>query len=166
MHVFLMRHGEAAPEGIDPARPLSPRGHDDVLAVARHLGTLGCEAAEVLHSSKTRARQTAELLARELASSPPLREVNWLGPMTPPDFAGAELAASAAPLFLVGHLPHLARLASLLLAGEAALDLVRFRPASVIRLDRTAEGWRLAWMLTPELVAPVGATATGKDRRD
>jgi phosphohistidine phosphatase len=154
MHVFLMRHGEATPEGVDPAQPLSARGREEVLAVARHLGALGCEAAEVLHSSKARARQTADTLARYLAPSPSLREVNWLGPMTPPGFAQAELDAATAPLFLVGHLPHLARLASLLLAGEPALELVRFRPASVIRLDRTDGGWRLAWMLTPELVAP------------
>jgi phosphohistidine phosphatase len=154
MHVFLMRHGEATPEGVDPAQPLSARGQADVLTVARHLGALGCEAAEVLHSSKTRAHQTAEALSRHLVPSPSLREVNWLGPMTPPAFAQAELEAASAPLFLVGHLPHLARLASLLLAGEPALELVRFRPASVIRLDRTEGGWRLAWMLTPELVAP------------
>jgi phosphohistidine phosphatase len=154
MHVYLVRHGEAQPEAVDPAQPLCETGRADVLRVARHLAAVGAVPVEILHSSKLRARQTANLLATELGPALGAREVNWLGPLTPPTFAGAELAAAAEPLMLVGHLPFLARLTALLLTGEPTADLIRFQPATIIRLERVTSGWTIGWVLPAELVSP------------
>jgi phosphohistidine phosphatase len=55
---------------------------------------------------------------------------------------------------LVGHLPHLSRLAALLLADTPEREIVTFRNAGVVCLDRQGSRFALRWILTPELVAP------------
>ncbi len=54
---------------------------------------------------------------------------------------------------LVGHLPHLSKLAGLLLTGSPDIEPIKFRMAGVLCLERDVKGkWALLWMLTPELV--------------
>jgi phosphohistidine phosphatase len=61
---------------------------------------------------------------------------------------------AAEPLMLVGHLPHMARLASLLLTGNPNREVVRFRNATIVCLERVEDGWVLLWALGPDLVEP------------
>jgi phosphohistidine phosphatase SixA len=63
MRLYLVQHGDAVPERLDPERPLSASGRREVQAVARLLADTGVRAAHVVHSGKLRAQQTAELLA-------------------------------------------------------------------------------------------------------
>jgi phosphohistidine phosphatase len=57
---------------------------------------------------------------------------------------------------LVGHMPFMARLASVLLAGDAVTLTVSFRPGSVVCLEEgDDEAWDIAWMIRPELIAGV-----------
>ena len=63
MRLYLVQHGEALPKQVDPERPLSERGRSDVARVADFLKGAGIRVTRVAHSGKTRARQTAELLA-------------------------------------------------------------------------------------------------------
>lgn len=63
-----------------------------------------------------------------------------------------ELAARhdrEAVLLLVGHLPHLARLAGLLLTGDAGRTPGRFVNAGVLKIDSTQDGWAVEWYVTP-----------------
>ncbi len=55
---------------------------------------------------------------------------------------------------LVGHLPHLSRLAALLLAESPEPEIVAFRNAGVVCLERQEGRFAVRWILTPELVAP------------
>jgi phosphohistidine phosphatase len=50
---------------------------------------------------------------------------------------------------IVGHLPHLSRLASLLVLGEAEKEVVRFRMGAVVCLARSGESWSIDWTLIP-----------------
>jgi phosphohistidine phosphatase len=51
---------------------------------------------------------------------------------------------------LVGHLPHIGRLASFLVAGNADQELVQFAPATVLGLSYENYHWEILWKLTPE----------------
>ncbi|MBO0893624.1 MAG: hypothetical protein J2O39_04530, partial [Acidimicrobiales bacterium] len=51
-------------------------------------------------------------------------------------------------LLLAGHLPHLARLAGALLAGDADRPVVRFRPGGLVGLERGDAGWAV-WVVLP-----------------
>ena len=55
-------------------------------------------------------------------------------------------------LMLVGHLPHLARLAGWLLSGDADRQPVRFVNAGVVRISPDPHGWAVVWHLPPACV--------------
>ncbi len=154
MEIYLVRHGEAESELVDPTQPLRERGRADVTRMARHAARIKVTVAEIRHSTKLRAKQTAEILAARLDPLRGLRETDDLEPTHDPGRAQEAIEAAAEPLMLVGHLPHLARLASLLLAGDPNTDIVRFRPGAIARLDRAERGWVLDWLLIPEIADP------------
>jgi len=154
MEIFLVRHGEAESELVEPTQPLRERGRADVTRIARHTARIKVAVTEIRHSTKLRAKQTAEIFAAHLEPVHGLRETDDLEPTYDPGKAQDAVESAAEPLMLVGHLPHLARLASLLLVGDPNRDIVRFRPGAVVRLERAERGWVLSWILTPEIADP------------
>lgn len=151
MHVYLVQHGEAKTEAQDAERPLTDRGRDEVRRVACRAALLGLPLAEICHSGKLRAAQTAELMAEHLRPSRGVRAIECLAPTDDPAKVRAELEAAREPLMLVGHLPHLGRLASSLLVGDPQREILRFRNGAVVSLAREEGRWFLRWILTPEL---------------
>lgn len=153
MVLYLVQHGEAKPEAEDPARPLTDRGRQEVTRVARAALRAGVAVAAIAHSGKRRARETAELLATELRPARGVREEPGLAPMDDPAIAQRAVEQATDPVMLVGHLPHLGRLASLLLLGDPAREIVAFRMGGIVCLAREEGRWRVRWVLTPELVS-------------
>lgn len=150
MEFFLVRHGEAQHESLDPRRPLSERGRRDVEAVARAAAAKNIEIAAIFHSDKLRARETAEIFGRVVAPKNGVRQITGLAPEDDPEIARAELESAEGPLMLVGHLPHLARLASLLLVGDSEPPTVDFATATIVCLAWRAGSWKFAWSLSPD----------------
>jgi phosphohistidine phosphatase len=149
--VYLVQHAEAKPEHEDPTRPLTDRGRQEVQQVAWHAARLGLSVPEIHHSGKLRARQTAEILAEFLSPPRGVWEMKGLAPMDDPSEARAKLEAAQEPLMLVGHLPHLSRLASALLVGDQAKEIIQFRMGALVCLSKIETGWVVKWILTPEL---------------
>ena len=154
MKLYLVQHGEALAKEVDPDRPLSERGRADVGRLAGFLERGGVSAARVVHSGKTRAQQTADLLARAMAPGGVSEARTGLGPNDPTDALAAEARAWSDDVVVVGHLPFMGKLAARLVSGRDDLDAVAFRPGGMVCLER-AEGaaWTIAWMLHPELLA-------------
>jgi phosphohistidine phosphatase len=150
LQVYLVQHGEAKAEAEDPARPLTNRGREEVRRVAERAAALGIQVAEVRHSGKLRARQTAEIFTAALSPSQGMREMEGLAPADDPGKARAEIESARDPLMLVGHLPHLSRLASLLLLGDPGREIIRFRNGAIVCLVQVDGRWLLQWTLTPE----------------
>jgi phosphohistidine phosphatase len=160
MTLYLVRHGEAVDESEDPARPLNQHGQEEVAAAARLAGALGLDVARIVHSGKLRARQTAEIWAAALQPRPPIEEYADLQPLAEPRHAAIYVHAARESLMLVGHLPHLGRLLSSLVIGNPGRELIRYPTGAVVALDQAdAGGWRIKWLLTPELARAV-ASAT------
>ena len=149
MEAFLVRHGEARSEHEDPKRPLSDPGREGVEKVARALAAKKIVVAEILRSDKLRAKETAEILARSLLPRAGVREIRGLAPEDDPWLAKAELEEASGPLMLVGHLPHLGRLASLLVTGDPEHQVVDFQPAAVACLSFAGGLWEIRWALSP-----------------
>jgi phosphohistidine phosphatase len=153
MQLYLVQHGEALAEGVDPARPLSASGRADVARMAAFLAAAGVRAGRVMHSGKRRAEQTAEILAAAVAPDTAPAAHAGLSPNDPPDGVAREAAAWSYPIMLVGHLPFMARLASRLVAGGEDAGVVAFQPGSVVCLERTDQHrWTIAWMVRRELL--------------
>ena len=154
MRLYLMQHGKAKSKEEDPSRSLTFEGRAEVERVTAFLARTGsCEGLTVRHSGKTRARETAEALATAFDGAT-VEESDGLGPMDDPDIWVDRLAATNEGAVLVGHVPHLARLASLLLAGDPDRGVVRFANGGVLCLERSEDRqWALVWSVVPELLA-------------
>ena len=150
MTCYLVRHGTAAAGSDDRTRPLTPEGRAEVEATARALVARGAEVAEIRHSGLVRARETAEILGRVLMPARGIRATTGLAPEDDPDVAAAELGLVAAPLMLVGHLPHLARLTAALVGGA---KLVHFAPGTAVGLRRGLGSWELELVVPPRVGA-------------
>lgn len=153
MHVYLVQHGEAIDKTIDPDRPLSDLGTRDAAQIGHFLQQAHVVVATIWHSGKTRARQTAEALAKYLGQGGRPIEKAALAPNDPVQPIYAELARAEEDVMIVGHLPHLAKLASQLLVGTDNAEPVKFQNAGVLCLERVEHGhWRIRWMLVPVLL--------------
>ena len=66
MNIYLVQHGKPVPKEEDPERPLSAQGKEDVEKMSAFLMKAGIEVDDIFHSGKTRARNTAEIIASKL----------------------------------------------------------------------------------------------------
>lgn len=157
MRLYLVQHGDAKSGDEDPDRPLTERGRADVGAVGALMAAGNIRVDRILHSGKTRARQTAEILADAAKPSRGLGAAEGLDPMADPSLWARRLKGDDRDLMVVGHLPHLGRLAALLVCGDPERTVVQLRQGGVLCLDRSPSGgWSVQWMVIPELVRPTG----------
>jgi phosphohistidine phosphatase len=153
MKVYLVRHGEAVSSQSDPKRPLSKQGLADIRKVASFIRHLEISVGHIWHSGKLRAAQTAEILAGFISVEKDCSAHEGLGPNDDVTIMAEELEAYNADLMIVGHLPFLAYLASLLTAGRQTADVVSFDASSIACLNRSDLGrWQIEWMITPKLL--------------
>lgn len=153
MRVYLVQHGEAQAEEVSPERELTPRGRSDVEKAAAMLARSGVRVARVYHSGKTRARQTAELLAERVAPGIAPEALAGLNPNDPVGPFAERMRDWRDDALVAGHMPFMGRLAALLVTGRDQPPVVAFKQGSVACLEQDAEGrWAVAWMLRPELL--------------
>lgn len=161
MQIFLMQHGVAVPGAEDPARPLTEAGALEVRRVVERARAAGVRVDRCVHSGKLRAAQTAGILTSGLGAAEP-EDRAGLGPSDPVGPVARWLveAARDGSIAVVGHLPSLDRLASLLVAGDESAGVVRFRNGGLVALvpkdvalvpGDGAGGFCVAWVLVPEV---------------
>ena len=152
MRLYLMRHGEAEFGPVDDERPLTAQGKAEVARAAAALARLQPGLRRILHSGKRRAQQTAEIAAGALGGDLPLEAGAGLGPEGDPAATATQLLSEGLPTLVVGHLPHLPRLAALLVAGSPDRPLLRMPPACLTALSNEDGPWRIVWHLPPGLL--------------
>lgn len=157
MDLYLMRHGEYLHPSVDPEEGLNPRGQAQAVAAGRALARLGVAVDAVLTSTKKRALQTAGLAAAELGFEPGRMEASELvKPMADPaDTWKAVADLGCERVLVVGHLPNLARLTGLLIAGGRELPL-GFEPTACCLVgvpDPARPSGVLRWFLDPAAMA-------------
>jgi len=153
MRIYLVQHGRPVSKEENPQRPLSDAGRDDVRKMAEALKAAGVSVAQVFHSGKLRAQQTAEIIASVLGQNlSPLVKEN-ISPLDDPSSIASELPDLGDGTMIVGHLPHLGKLVSLLVAGNQETEVARFQQGGVVCLEADDSGnWAVAWMLVPQLL--------------
>jgi phosphohistidine phosphatase len=154
VRLYIVRHAAAKSKDEDPDRHLSEKGLAQARGMADFLRPLGLTVGAVWHSTKERAAETAACLADAVAAEDGCVERDDLAPKDPVDPVARAIRKSDRDLMVVGHLPYVENLASMLLAGDASGVGVDFPAAGILCLDYEAdEGWRVAWMVTPQLIA-------------
>ncbi len=153
MNLYLIQHAKALSKQEDPDRPLSQEGRAELTTMAAFLARQpDVEISRIWNSGKTRAAQSAEVLAEHLKPPLGVRSAEGLSPTDNPEVWAGRLEEMAQDVMLVGHLPHLDRLSSLLLAGDPDRSVIEFRNGAPVRLQFDGGVWSLVWMVTPDLV--------------
>jgi phosphohistidine phosphatase len=153
MQLYLVQHGAAKSEAEDPQRRLTVEGEKTVTCMADYLAALKLRIDRIEHSDKERARQTAQIMAARLHPAEDTRQVAGMAPNDSIEPGRQRLQNEACSLMIVGHLPYLSRLLSVLLGVQQDRTLVTFQMGGIVRLDRDGNGeWHLGWILVPELL--------------
>ncbi len=153
MLLYLVQHAEAASEAEDAARDLTEKGRMDIESVAHHLKRLKVQVRQIFHSGKTRAQSTARELARHLQPPDGISEARGLAPLDDPQTWADRIAQMDEDTLLVGHLPHLANLAALLITGDKEIRVINFQMGGVICLRRMDSlRWAVDWMVVPKTI--------------
>ena len=152
MRLYLVQHGDAVSKDVNPERPLSELGAADIGRLATWLGNAGASVAQILHSGKLRAAQTAEILAPVLADGGTLEARNGLAPNDPPqDFLGT---LGGEDVLVAGHMPFVSHAVSLALGLAQDHAIVTFKPGSVAILERQDDdSWSLAGFVRPDILS-------------
>lgn len=140
-HLIVMRHAKTQEvASSDRARKLTARGENDARAAGEWLAAAGWRPDLLLVSPADRARQTADLVATALGSSPDVVIIDELYGADAPEVlricterVGADVGCAA----VVGHNPTMAGVAMLLQAHED--HTLHLRPGSlaVFEFQRT-----------------------------
>lgn len=158
MDLFVLRHAiaeDAGPGQPDSERRLTDVGRERLRLVVQRAMHAGMAPAVVLTSPYVRARQTADILLKELDRPCELVTTANLTPYVSVADLWQELREYAAlnPVMVVGHNPQLSELVSVLIGSpryavemkKAAIAYVKDAGAGPVPLGR------LSWMLTPKL---------------
>jgi phosphohistidine phosphatase len=160
MNLYLLRHGiavESGPAGYtsDSERPLTAKGKDRLRAAARAMKQLDVSFDLILSSPLLRAKQTAEIIAKDLRLRKRLALADDLAPAGNPRLLIQQLnriRPEPKNVLLVGHEPYLGKLIALLTAGNTSLE-IDFKKGGWCKLEADfllyGRCAKLVWLLTP-----------------
>ena len=147
--LYFAQHGLALDKTVNPDRPLSKAGIEQSSAIARQIHASDITVSQIFHSGKLRARQTAEIFAEHLSVTS-VTAIDKLSPNDDVRHITQNLQTSDA--LYIGHLPHLEKLLSYLVTGNASANIIKFQNSAVVCLEKSENHYQLKWYLTPELV--------------
>src|SRR5262245_33350621 len=100
-----------------------------------------------------RAEQTAHIFAEHIRCGAGPSATDGMNPEDEPEILANFLQVYDDDILIVGHLPNLERVISILLTGHADRRPVHFFNAGVVCLEKTgAQTWGLLWAITPDLL--------------
>ena len=152
MALYLVQHGKSLPKDQDPDQGLSEEGIKETEMIAKTAKEKGVAVSQVRHSGKTRARQTAEILAQALAPNQGVQEISGIKPMDDVAEAAANLDPSE-NVMLVGHLPFMERMTAFLVTGSIDKPIFKFQNSGIVCLDKDpdTQAWVILWALLPKI---------------
>ncbi|MGQ9639718.1 MAG: phosphohistidine phosphatase SixA [Candidatus Bathyarchaeia archaeon] len=153
---MLLKHAKAKPKDVDPKQPLTVEGAESFRRVAEHIAKLNINLGNIYHSGKLRATQTVEILAEETGKTISVRHgldptedvkptAKWLD---------EQKAERVDAVTIIGHLPFLERLTSILTSGGENAEIVPFHNGGVVELRKKRLGRRFSidWIILPEIL--------------
>ena len=159
MVVYFLRHGEAGKkdewQGDDSERPLNKEGMERMKQEAAAIARLDLGLDLIITSPLVRARQTADIVARELH----MRESLAIDDRLAPGFGREAFAqilkkhSARKALMLVGHEPDFSEVIAASIGGGS----IECKKGGLARIDiadpATLRGV-LLWLIPPRVLAP------------
>ena len=149
MQLFLVRHGDYVPESVNPEKPLSDKGRKDVANLANALKDQGFTVEAFIHSTKKRAKETAEILKSVLNPEATISARQKLSPNDLTDDIVQEISTWDKNTMVVGHAPFMPKLASILLELESESQ-IKMPTSSVVILEKEEQQWEMVTVITLE----------------
>ncbi len=154
MTLYLMRHGQAASKLVDHEQGLTASGRDEIERLAYFVADKSMRFERIWHSTKMRARQTAEIMAQVIAPDTELKVHKNLAPNDDPELLLHEIGAWTVDTLVVGHLPYMPQLLDMLTANTGSTQAIDFEPGTVVCLDNSSlKGWQIDWVASPSSVS-------------
>ncbi|MHA2063456.1 MAG: phosphohistidine phosphatase SixA [Candidatus Thorarchaeota archaeon] len=150
--IYLVRHADAE---FNPPRKITEKGYQETEKISRYVSShLRIEVDQIIHSGKTRAEETAQVLGNHIKPANGIVRGDNLKPNDDVGIWLERLANTEKDVMIVGHLPFLNNLAYCLIVGTTSPveDKIGFRTSSIACLTKQEEGWSLKWMITPDMI--------------
>lgn len=158
MIIYLVRHAVAMEredwDGSDDARPLTEEGTERMKEAARGLLRMGLKAGRIFSSPLKRARQTADILVKELGLAK-IEIIDSLAPGNAPPHVLKELDNLKADvdIMLAGHEPDMGHLAAFFLGAGRPLPFKKGAVMAVEFESRPGPGkGRLLWHMPTKVM--------------
>ena len=162
MKLYILRHGDAVessdPKFKDVERPLTTKGIQRTKQLAEALEQMQVSFDAILSSPLVRARETAEIIARELKFTGKVDVTEYLTPFGSMENLVRQLTMlrpTPRNVLLAGHEPYLSGFISLLCIGGPGMGL-EMKKGALCRLDVPAPSCgkcaTLEWLLPPRVV--------------
>ncbi|MGA2178158.1 MAG: phosphohistidine phosphatase SixA [Verrucomicrobiota bacterium] len=160
MNLYLLRHGiatepEMAGYKPDSERSLTTKGKARLHVAAKAMEALDLSFDLILSSPFRRAKQTAEIIAKNFKLRKKLAFSDDLTPAGNPRLLIQQLNQfhpEPENVLLVGHEPYLGQLIALLAAGNTSLE-IDFKKGGLCKLEAEfllyGRCAKLVWLLTP-----------------
>jgi phosphohistidine phosphatase len=160
VNIYILRHGIAVEPGApgiktDAERPLIPKGEQHLREAAAAMEKMGLSFDVIFSSPYLRAKQTAEIVAKNLKLERKPTISSDLIPGGNPQALIRQLnGLKPAPehILIVGHEPYLSRLIALLSSGGTGVT-IDMKKGSLCKLETEQLEYghcaTLKWLLTP-----------------
>lgn len=146
MKLCLMRHGQAQSRELDPNQGLSDEGKAEVLQLTQNLEKRDITFKKIIHSGKTRARQTAEIIRDAISADAELTESDAIKPNDDPATIFNQIPGWKSDTLIVSHLPFIPELIKVLCQTDLKVPI---ETATMVCLEKNTGNWELLWVETP-----------------
>lgn len=170
MIVFFLRHASAGQSLLNPQkderRPLDEEGTVQARYVGGMLANLDVQVEQIVSSPLKRARQTASIVANELAFEGAVQLEDALRPQA----QLAEFQALLARLrkheavMVVGHNPSLNEFLNKMVAAGTGSARIELKKGAVAKVELAGRSGTLAWLVTPKIARAVQASRKRSSR--
>jgi phosphohistidine phosphatase len=146
--IYLVHHADAVGPEVEPQRPLSIAGRMHAESLANDAAGRGVKPDAIWHSGKLRARQTAEPFLRLCNPLADFAAIRGLQPTDPPEWIRDLVAGEQRDVMLVGHMPSLPRVLTLLVNGrESSSSWLSFPLHGAVALEPSGDRWIERWRM-------------------
>jgi phosphohistidine phosphatase len=157
MLLYFLRHASAGKTMLNPKkderRPLDEEGILQARYMGRLLANLDVQVDQIVSSPLKRARQTASLVANELAFEAAVQLDDALRPEAEFQQFQAMVARYGKydAIMVVGHNPSFTEFLSKAVSARSGAAQIEFKKGSVAKVDMHGRTGTLQWLVTPKI---------------
>lgn len=170
MLLYFLRHASAGKSMMNPKkderRPLDEEGMLQSRYVGRLLANLDVQVDQIVSSPLKRARQTATLVANELAFEAVVQIDDALRPEAEFDQFQTMLARYKKydAVMVVGHNPSLTEFLSKSVSSAGGPTQIDFKKGAVARVEMNGRIGTLNWLVTPKIARTLQTSLKSSSR--